>query len=119
LAHGRVGRRGRPALDRHRLLGFLRLHADPPGTPLAMAARETHRPRARLGRLHFGLGWMLVAPTRRLPFELLLHEGATGGFRSFAGLAPGRRIAVVVLANQARAVGALGLRVLRGTALPS
>ena len=95
------------------LLAFLRLHADRSDRPLAVAARETHRPRARLGATNVGLGWLLLPPRGRLPFELLCHEGGTGGFRSFAGVIPERRVAVVVLANQARAVGRLGLRLIR------
>ena len=95
------------------LLGFLRLHADRSDRPLAAAARETQRPRAKVGRGHIGLGWMISPPVRRFPFELLLHEGGTGGFRAFAGLAPERELAVVVLTNQARSVGRLGLRLLR------
>jgi CubicO group peptidase (beta-lactamase class C family) len=95
------------------LLGFLRLHADRSDWPLAAAARETQRPRTKVGRGHVGLGWMIFPPVRRFPFELLLHEGGTGGFRAFAGLAPERELAVVVLTNQARGVGRLGLRLLR------
>jgi serine-type D-Ala-D-Ala carboxypeptidase/endopeptidase len=98
------------------LLAFLRLHAEPPRTPLGEAARETHRPRIRLGRGHVGLGWMVFPPRRRMPFELFLHEGGTGGFRSFAGVVPEERLGVVVLANQARGVGGLGLRLLRAAA---
>lgn len=98
------------------LLGFLRLHADRSDDPLAAAARETQLPRTRVGRGHIGLGWMILPPARRFPFELLLHEGGTGGFRSFAGLVPDRELGVVVLTNQARGVGRLGLRLLRAAA---
>jgi CubicO group peptidase (beta-lactamase class C family) len=97
------------------LLGFLRLHAGRSASPLATAARETPRPRTKAGRGHIGLGWMIFPPVRRFPFELLLHEGGTGGFRAFAGLAPERELGVVVLTNQARSVTrlGLGLRLLR------
>jgi len=98
------------------LLGFLRLHASRSDAPLATAARETQRPRAKVGRGHIGLGWIIFPPTRRFPFELLLHEGGTGGYRAFAGLAPERELGVVVLTNQARGVGRLGLRLLRAAA---
>jgi D-alanyl-D-alanine-carboxypeptidase/D-alanyl-D-alanine-endopeptidase len=98
------------------LLGFLRLHADRSDRPLAAAARETQRPRTKVGRGHIGLGWMIFPPVRRFPFELLLHEGGTGGFRAFAGLAPERELGVVVLTNQARGVGRLGLRLIRAAA---
>jgi serine-type D-Ala-D-Ala carboxypeptidase/endopeptidase len=98
------------------LLGFVRLHADRSDRPLAAAARETQRPRAKVGRGHVGLGWIILPPARRFPFELLLHEGGTGGFRTFAGLAPERELGVVVLTNQARRVGRLGLQLLRAAA---
>ena len=99
------------------LLAFLRLHADPSDRPLAVAARETQRPRARFGSAHVGLGWMLLPPgAGNLPFELLVHEGGTGGFRAFTALSPPNRVGVVVLANQARGVGRLGLRVLTAAA---
>jgi D-alanyl-D-alanine-carboxypeptidase/D-alanyl-D-alanine-endopeptidase len=96
------------------LLAFLRLHADPSDRPLAVAARETQRPRARFRSTHVGLGWFLLPPgAGHMPFELLVHEGGTGGFRAFAGLSPAHRVAAVVLTNQTRGVGRLGLRVLR------
>ena len=40
------------------------------------------------------------------------RRGGTGGFRSFAGAVPELDVGAVVLANQARSVGLLGLRVL-------
>ena len=95
------------------LLGFLRLHADCSTSPLALAARETRRARTRAWRLHVGLGWMIAPPGRGIPYELLLHEGGTGGFRSFAAVAPSASVGVVVLANDTRPVGRLGLRVMR------
>ena len=98
------------------LLAFLRLHADPSDAPLAVAARETHKPRTRIGRAHIGLGWMILPPSRRLPVGILMHEGGTGGFRSFAGLAPEQDVGVVVLTNQARAVSGLGWRLLQAAA---
>ncbi|MGH2715821.1 MAG: serine hydrolase domain-containing protein [Thermoleophilaceae bacterium] len=99
------------------LLAFLRLHAPTSEAPLAVAAAETARPRAIWRKIEIGLGWLIVPPGRRLPsgrtrYRLLLHEGGTGGFRSFAGAIPEIRASAVVLANQARSVGRLGLRVL-------
>jgi serine-type D-Ala-D-Ala carboxypeptidase/endopeptidase len=99
------------------LLAFLRLHADPSDRPLAVAARETQRPRARMGAAHVGLGWLLLPPgAGGMRFGLLMHEGGTGGFRAFAALSPERMVGVVVLANQARSVTRLGLRVMRAAA---
>jgi D-alanyl-D-alanine-carboxypeptidase/D-alanyl-D-alanine-endopeptidase len=98
------------------LLAFLGLHASTSESPLAAAAAETARPRDAWRKVEIGLGWIIVPPGARLPwgrsrFAVLLHEGGTGGFRSFAAVIPEIDAATVVLANQARAVGRLGLRV--------
>jgi serine-type D-Ala-D-Ala carboxypeptidase/endopeptidase len=99
------------------LLAFLGLHAATSPSPLAAAAAETARARAAWRRAEIGLGWLIVPPGRRLPWgrrrlRLLFHDGGTGGFRSFVGVIPERDARVVVLANQARSVGRVGLRLL-------
>ena len=101
------------------LLAFMRVHGPGARHPLAAAAAETRRPRMRLRRLDLCLGWMSIPPGGpllppwRLRRRVFLHEGATGGFRSFAAFVPEAGVAAVVLANRARPVGRLGLRVLR------
>jgi serine-type D-Ala-D-Ala carboxypeptidase/endopeptidase len=100
------------------LLRFLHLQAPSSDSALAGAARETRRRRARWGRIGIGLGWLIVPAGRRLgrwrlPYEALMHEGGTGGFRSFAAVVPETGAATVVLANQARPVGRLGVQVLQ------
>jgi CubicO group peptidase (beta-lactamase class C family) len=95
------------------LIAFLRLHAGEPAGPLAEAARETQVERVRAGRLAFGLGWMLLPQSRRVPFDLLFHDGGTAGFRSLAAVSPERRVAVVVLSSQVRGLTGLGQRLLR------
>jgi serine-type D-Ala-D-Ala carboxypeptidase/endopeptidase len=99
------------------LLAFLGLHAAASTSPLAAAAAETARARAAWRGAQIGLGWLIVPPERRLPWgrrrsRMLFHEGGTGGFRSFAGVVPERDARVVVLTNQARSVGRVGLRLL-------
>jgi serine-type D-Ala-D-Ala carboxypeptidase/endopeptidase len=100
------------------LLAFLRLHAGRQESSLAAAARETARRRSGWGKTGLGLGWFIVPAGRRLPwgrrrFDVLVHEGGTGGFRSVVAVVPGTGAAAVVLANQARPVGRLGLRLVQ------
>jgi serine-type D-Ala-D-Ala carboxypeptidase/endopeptidase len=100
------------------LLAFMRLPEPSVRHPLTAAATETRRPRMRLRRIDLCLGWISIPPGALLPAgrlrrRVFVHEGGTGGFRSFAGFTPEAGVAAVVLANQARPVGALGLRVLR------
>jgi serine-type D-Ala-D-Ala carboxypeptidase/endopeptidase len=94
------------------LLAYMRLHEMDPENPLAAAAAETRRTRSRHVRMSIGLGWMSLAPRRWLRWRAFVHEGGTGGFRSFAAFVPGEGVAAVVLANQARSGGRLGLHVL-------
>lgn len=42
------------------------------------------------------LGWGI---TKRVGYEIVWHSGATGGYRSFIGYVPTRRVGVVVLSN--------------------
>ena len=100
------------------LLAFLALQAGREEGGLAAAARETQRRRGDAGRAGIGLGWMILPeglrfPWRRLPADVLFHEGGTGGFRSFAAVVPATGASVVVLANQARSVSRLGMQALR------
>jgi serine-type D-Ala-D-Ala carboxypeptidase/endopeptidase len=94
------------------------LHGDDSSSPLAAAARETRRRRADLDAIGVGLGWLILPPgtdsrSRRLSSEALMHEGGTGGVRSFAAVVPETGTAIVVLANQARSVGRLGMQLLQ------
>jgi len=94
------------------LLAFLRLHAGEPAGPLTDAARETQIARAHTSGLEFGLGWMLLPGSRKVPYDVLFHDGGTGGFRSAAAVSPERRVAVVVLSSQVRGLTQIGLRLL-------
>lgn len=84
---------------------FLERPERAPGPALGLAAE----PRARIGRrMDIGLGWMILR--RRGCPQLIWHNGGTWGFRSFAAMIPDRQVAVVVLANTARSVDRLGIK---------
>jgi hypothetical protein len=66
--------------------------------------------------VQIGLGWLIVPPGRRPPrrhvrYMLLLRERGAGGLRSVAAVIAELDAAAVVLANHARSVSRLGLRV--------
>jgi CubicO group peptidase (beta-lactamase class C family) len=96
------------------LLAFLRLqlgHGDP---ALVRAAALTQPARSHFRGVAVGLGWTRL-PLRGTGYEVLFQNGATGGFRSFAGFVPAAATAVAVLSNCARSVDPLGLRILEAT----
>ena len=74
-------------------------------TPLADAISETSRPRVEGPRTDFrhGLGWVV---DRR---GVVWHNGIAGGYGSFVGYHPERKVGVAVLTNHAASVDALGL----------
>ena len=98
------------------LLGYLAIHTT--DGPLVEAARATRVWRANVGKLRIGLAWMILPrhtgpPWVRIQHEALVHEGGTGGFRSFAAVVPSTGTAVVVLGSRARSVARLGFTLLR------
>jgi D-alanyl-D-alanine-carboxypeptidase/D-alanyl-D-alanine-endopeptidase len=95
------------------LLVFLRLQLGAGEPALACAAALTQATRVRRRGMAVGLGWTR-GPLLGTDHELLFHNGGTGGFRSFVGMVPATRTAVVVLTNSARSVDALGFRILEG-----
>ena len=95
------------------LLTYLALHAPGASGPLAEAAADTRVRRKAMGKAGIGLAWMLLPagtgpPWSKLRVDTIMHEGGTGGFRSFAAVAPSTGTAVVVLGSSARWVTRLG-----------
>jgi D-alanyl-D-alanine-carboxypeptidase/D-alanyl-D-alanine-endopeptidase len=87
------------------MLVYLRAHLDPDRTPLAEPLRRVQSPhfQVKKERVAIGLAWMIVTRKDR---TFVWHNGATGGFSSFAGFSPNGGIALVALAN-ARVAGRL------------
>ncbi len=102
------------------LLRFLELHSPHADGSLARAAAETARKRYDTNRMMgVGLGWVILPARERGPrkarfaHDVLMHDGGTGGYRSFAAVAPATGTAVVVLTGHARSVTGPGLQLIR------
>ncbi|MFJ1705051.1 serine hydrolase domain-containing protein [Kitasatospora sp. NPDC088346] len=97
------------------LVTFLRaqLGSGPDGLAEAIAlTRSTEHLRNPFAWIH--LGWLGQRLHPRQGGHLQLwHNGGTGGFASFTGFDPERRVAVVVLSNTRRSVDAAGFELLR------
>ncbi len=100
------------------LLRYLAVFAEAASGPLAEAAALTRKPRHDLGAMKVAMGWIVLPGGTggrkvRQPHDLLMHDGGTGGYRSFVGVVPETGTAVVVLSSQARGVTGLGLQLVR------
>jgi len=79
-------------------------------SPLAPAMKASLEARRTAGKANIGLGWLLNAAGGK---EIAMHDGGTGGFRSFIGFDAKARIGVVVLSNGTRSgVEDIGLHLL-------
>jgi len=91
------------------MLRFLAACLEPPAGPPGPALGLAQKAHARIGkRLEIGLCWMISNRPRRP--RVVWHNGGTWGFRSFAGFAPERRTAAIVMTNTARSVDRPGFR---------
>jgi serine-type D-Ala-D-Ala carboxypeptidase/endopeptidase len=71
-------------------------------SPLARAMNAMFETRCPAGQGEMGLAWFIYSPDGR---EIAVHNGGTGGFRSFVGYDPKKRIGVVVLSNASTLIG--------------
>ena len=78
------------------MLKFVDANLHPkPGT-LGKAMALAQRERAPAGAMAIGLNWLI---TRAGADTIVWHNGGTGGYRTFVGLVPSRKLGVVVLTN--------------------
>ncbi|MGY1761435.1 serine hydrolase domain-containing protein [Geodermatophilus sp. SYSU D00779] len=95
----------------HDLLVYLRAQLRPDSTPLAgalvLTQQERHRSRLAGG---MALAWMRWSGPSG---PLLLHGGATGGFRTFTAFAPEAALGVVALSNSTRSPDRAAIGLLR------
>ena len=78
------------------MLTFLEAFLDYKESPLAPAMKAMLQVRRTLGKANIGLGWFIFPTDGR---EIANHDGGTGGFCSYVGYDPKKRIGVVVLSN--------------------
>ncbi|HEV2670005.1 MAG TPA: serine hydrolase [Gemmatimonadales bacterium] len=80
------------------MLTYLAANLDTTTGPLAGAMRDARTPRRDAGRpsMQIGLAWHILS---RPAGNIVWHNGGTGGYRSYVGFDPVRRVGVVVLAN--------------------
>jgi hypothetical protein len=98
------------------LLTLLRCRLRPDCTALPDALRLVQRPQVRRNRwLQVGLGWF-ISPVRSTGHTAVWHDGGTGGFASCVALLPALGASIVVLADTARSVDRIGVRLLASLA---
>ncbi len=80
------------------MLKYAAAEIDMPGAPapLETAMQLTHTITFQDGHTRIGLGWIFL---RSVDDDILFHNGGTGGYRSYLGIDPKTRTAVVLLSN--------------------
>ena len=105
------------------MLKFLAANMDSASSPLGRVFAATHAKRRGTSGpvMNIGLGWHIRSTSDG---PIVWHNGGTGGYRSFTGFDPARRIGVVVLTNGATSSDDIGFHIvaprlpLRAPALP-
>jgi serine-type D-Ala-D-Ala carboxypeptidase/endopeptidase len=96
------------------MLTFLAANIDSTATLLSRTLWHTHAERRGTNNpaMKIGLGWHIFA---RPVGNIVWHNGGTGGYRTFAGFDPARRVGVVVLSNIDQGVDDIGFHILDET----
>jgi CubicO group peptidase (beta-lactamase class C family) len=96
------------------MLTFVKANIDSMATPLSRTFRhaQTERRGTNNPAMKIGLGWHILAVAAG---NLVWHNGGTGGYRTFVGFDPARRLGVVVLSNIDASVDDIGFHLLDAT----
>jgi CubicO group peptidase (beta-lactamase class C family) len=78
------------------MLKFADANLHPERGPLERAMAFAHQVRAKAGPMGIGLNWLSLYAGAD---TIVWHNGGTGGYRTYLGLLPSRKMAVVVLTN--------------------
>lgn len=89
------------------MMKYLLANMNPDNSTLGRAMAASHQSRSEAGRssIKIGLGW-------HIRNKIVWHNGGTGGFRSFAGFDPEKKMAVVVLTNSSTGADDVGFHIL-------
>lgn len=90
---------------------YLLANMNPPDNSLGRAMKDTHQVRMVIdgpNNMKIGLGW-------HIRNKIIWHDGATSGFRTFAGFEPEKKMAVVVLTNSNAGANDLGFHIMDET----
>jgi CubicO group peptidase (beta-lactamase class C family) len=96
------------------MLTFVKANIDSMATPLSRTFRhaQVERRGTNSPTMKIGLGWhILTAPVG----NIVWHNGGTGGYRTFIGFDPARKLGVVVLSNLDASVDDIGFHLLDAT----
>ncbi len=92
------------------MLKFLDANLATDASPLTVAMQSSQRPRVDTSKTtKIGLNWFTQ---RQGEHELVWHNGATGGYRSFIGFDARRKVGVIILANSDHSLDDLGMHLL-------
>jgi CubicO group peptidase (beta-lactamase class C family) len=78
------------------MLKFLEANLHPERGPLERAMAFAQKERAPAGKMGIGLNWL---STHAGTDTIVWHNGGTGGYRTFIGFEPSRKIGVVIMTN--------------------
>lgn len=93
------------------MVNFVEANLKPTDTPISKALQASFKDRVETATpdLSVGLGWHVW---KKHGTEIILHNGGTGGYRSFCGFAPDKKLGVVLLTNSDFDLDAAGLHML-------
>lgn len=88
------------------MMTYLLANMNPPDNSLGRAMKDAHQARMDIReQFKIGLGW-------HLRNKIIWHNGGTGGFRTFAGYEPEKKMAVVVLTNSSAGADDIGFHLM-------
>lgn len=92
------------------MMTYLLANMNPPDNALGKAMTDAHQTRLDIGRnnMKIGLGW-------HIRNKIVWHNGGTGGFRTFAGYEPEKKMAVVLLTNSDAGADDMGFHLMDET----